>query len=193
MATDLLALDELDEVLRWDGRQGAIGLSAIDGLVASVVAGPVTVPRTRWLPLIFDNKMPKTKPNSLERRIVNTILAHFKAVEDSVRFAPENYRPQFMHNLGQVISTDWTTGFMLGVGIDQQAWSKTVLAERHGLLKPILVCNEIGQALLPDVSPQDMEQTKRSAHDHIAYSVVALYLRHHPRASRSGAGFARLQ
>ena len=90
VATDLLALDELDEVLRWDGRQGAVGLSAIDGLVASVVAGPVTVPRTRWLPLIFDNKMPKTKPNSLERRIVDTILAHFKAVEDSVRFAPEN-------------------------------------------------------------------------------------------------------
>ena len=193
MATDLLALDELDEVLRWDGRQGAVGLSAIDGLVASVVAGPVTVPRTRWLPLIFDNKMPKTKPNSLERRIVDTILAHCKAVEESVRFAPENYRPQFMHNLGQVISTDWTTGFMLGVGIDQQAWSKAVLAERHGLLKPILVCNEIGQALLPDVSPQDMEQTKRSAHDHIAYSVVALYLRHHPPASRSVSGFARLQ
>ena len=42
MSDELYSLDELDAVLREDGRSGYVGVSAIDGLVAALVAGPAT-------------------------------------------------------------------------------------------------------------------------------------------------------
>ena len=35
--------DELDEIFRGDGRSGNIGISAIDGMIAALVAGPAFV------------------------------------------------------------------------------------------------------------------------------------------------------
>ena len=52
--------DELDELFRGDGRNDYIGLSAIDGMIAALVAGPVVVPKEEWLPLIFADHMPRT-------------------------------------------------------------------------------------------------------------------------------------
>jgi predicted nucleic acid-binding protein len=38
--TDAFTYAELDEILRGTGRNGAIGISAIDGLIAALVAAP---------------------------------------------------------------------------------------------------------------------------------------------------------
>jgi hypothetical protein len=38
--TDVFAYAELDEILRGAGRTGAIGMSAVDGLIAALVAAP---------------------------------------------------------------------------------------------------------------------------------------------------------
>ena len=40
--TDVFAYAELDEILRGAGRTGAIGMSAIDGLIAALVAAPAS-------------------------------------------------------------------------------------------------------------------------------------------------------
>lgn len=40
MSQAIYTYDELDEILRGDGHGGYVGVSAIDGLVASVAAGP---------------------------------------------------------------------------------------------------------------------------------------------------------
>lgn len=58
MIRPALPYDELDEILRGDGRSGYVGLSAIDVLIAAVVAGPRVLPSTTWLPPIFGNEMP---------------------------------------------------------------------------------------------------------------------------------------
>ena len=41
--TDVFAYAELDEILRGAGLTGAIGMSAIDGLIAALVAAPSLV------------------------------------------------------------------------------------------------------------------------------------------------------
>ncbi|WP_246704835.1 UPF0149 family protein [Rhizobium sp. SG570] len=41
-------------------------MSAIDGLVTAVVAGPATVAPAVWLPNVFGGAMPQTMPGSLE-------------------------------------------------------------------------------------------------------------------------------
>ena len=67
--------DELDERLRGGGRNDYVGMSAIDGLVTAVVAGPATVAPAVWLPNVFGGTMPQTKPGSLEERLVKRVIS----------------------------------------------------------------------------------------------------------------------
>ena len=86
--------DELDEIFRGDGHNDYIGLSAIDGLIAALVAGPETVPPEEWLPSIFADKMPSTVEGHPERRATATILARYAEVfaynDENAVFSLEN-------------------------------------------------------------------------------------------------------
>jgi hypothetical protein len=46
------------EILRGNGRSGNVGMSAIDGMIAALVAGPAFVHPEKWLPIIFGGRVP---------------------------------------------------------------------------------------------------------------------------------------
>ena len=167
--------DELDEILRGDGSAGFVGVSAIDGLIAAAVAGPAALQPTEWLPLIFGGRMPADPPGTPTLRVVNTILTRHTEVSEMLDMRPADYRPMFMNHEGQVIIYDWTVGFMMGLAAARDAWVPLMLSEKRHLLRPILVANELGQGCLPDLSRVEMERIRRTAHNHIADAVLALY------------------
>ena len=80
--------DELDEILRGDGRAGFVGISAIDGLIAAVVAGPAALQPMEWLPLIFGGRMPAAPPGSPNQRVVNTIIKRHAEVTEILASHP---------------------------------------------------------------------------------------------------------
>ncbi|MFC2255107.1 UPF0149 family protein [Labrys portucalensis] len=175
MSRPAVSYDELDERLRGDGRSGYVGLSAIDGLIAAVVAGPAVVPPILWLPPIFGDKMPQTKPGSLEERIVNTVLNRHDEVETLLRNAPGSYSPIFMHDKGKLHVDDWAVGFALGVGLGGEAWGSIVLAQPRPVITPIMVVNPILSKMLFRVAPDDRRKLRATAAQHIAPAVLQLY------------------
>jgi hypothetical protein len=50
-----------------EGHHDAVGMSAIDGLIAALVAAPVFVHPDEWLPLIFGGRLNQSLPPSLLR------------------------------------------------------------------------------------------------------------------------------
>jgi hypothetical protein len=72
--TDAFTYAELDEILRGSGHSGAIGMSAIDGLIAALVAAPSFVQPDEWVPLVFGGHQPPLDENSPELRVVKTIF-----------------------------------------------------------------------------------------------------------------------
>ena len=175
MSDELYSLDELDAVLREDGRSGYVGVSAIDGLVAALVAGPATVTPETWLPLIFAGRMPEAPEGSPARRIVDTIRAHYSSVEITLATGPRDYTPMFMNHLGQVIIEDWVTGFMTGFSLAPDAWMPIVLSPIRHKLRPILASNELGRSLLPELSPIELSNIQDGAQDTIGAAVVELH------------------
>ena len=176
--------DELAEILRGDGSAGFVGVSAIDGLIAAVVAGPAALQPMEWLPLIFGGRMPAAPPGSPNQRVVNTIIKRHAEVTEILASHPADYRPMFMNQEGQVIIYDWTVGFMMGLSAARDAWVPLMLSENRHLLRPILVANELGQGCLPDLSRVEMERIRRTAHNHIADAVVALHKLKRKNSSR---------
>jgi uncharacterized protein len=75
--TDAFTYAELDEILRGTGHTDAIGMSAIDGLIAALVAAPSFVHPDEWIPLIFGGRQPPLHENSPELRVVKTIFKRY--------------------------------------------------------------------------------------------------------------------
>ena len=110
---------ELDAVLRQPGREDGIGVSAIDGLIAALVAGPSFVHPDDWVPLIFAGRRPALDDaGSLEYRVVKTIFHRYNEVSEMLADRPGDYRPIFgTDDKGRIIASDWAVGFILGLSL----------------------------------------------------------------------------
>ena len=150
--TNPLTYAELDQILRGTGRSGAIGMSAIDGLIAALVAAPSFVHPDEWIPLIFGGRQPPLDENSPELRAVKTIFNRYNEVSETLADWPSAYRPIFMvDDDGSIIARDWAVGFALGIGLRSKEWGECILLEHRQALVPILVYCEGELDLLPDM------------------------------------------
>ena len=61
MTHELFSYDEADAILRLDGANDYVGISAIDGLIASVVAGPAAMEPSVWLPEVLEKPLCKRR------------------------------------------------------------------------------------------------------------------------------------
>ena len=172
--TEAFAYAELDEILRGAGHTGAIGMSAIDGLIAALVAAPSFVHPDEWVPLIFGGRQPQLLENSPEFRAVKTIFNRYNEVSETLADQPQAYRPIFMVDDGSIVARDWTVGFMLGIGLRSAEWAKCILLTKHRqLLIPILVYCEGNLDLLPEMPTAEKRQRQVTAHEQIAQAVAA--------------------
>jgi yecA family protein len=172
--TDVFAYAELDEILRGAGRTGAIGMSAIDGLIAALVAAPSFVHPEEWIPLIFGGRQPLHE-NSPELHAVKTIFNRDNEVSETLADWPPAYRPIFMvDDDGSIIARDWAVGFALGIGLRPKEWGKRILLTKHReVLIPILVYCEGELGLLPEMPAAERCRRQATAHELIAQAVAS--------------------
>lgn len=173
--TDAFTYAELDEILRGSGRTGAIGISAIDGLIAALVAAPSFVHPDEWVPLIFSGRQPPLDENSPELRAVKTIFKRYNEVSEILADRPAAYRPIFMTDAeGSIVVRDWAVGFSLGIAFRSKEWGRCILLTEHRqVLVPILVYCEGELDLLPDMPAAEKRRRQATAHAEIAKAVAA--------------------
>lgn len=176
-STSAFTYDELDAILRGaGGHDGAIGMSAIDGLIAALVAAPAFVHPDEWVPLIFGGHKPLMGPGSPQERAVRTVFNRYNEVSTTLSERPHAYRPIFMIDRdGSVVTRDWAMGFMLGIGLRSDEWAESILLTEHrSLLTPILVYHDLGDGLLPDMPPAEKLRRRATAYQQIPYVVAAI-------------------
>jgi len=168
------AFAELDEILRGTGRTDAIGMSAIDGLIAALVAAPSFVHPDEWIPLIFSGRQPPLHENSPELRAVKTIFKRYNEVSEILADRPAAYRPIFMTDgEGSIVVRDWAVGFALGIALRSKEWGRCILLTEHRqVLVPILVYCEGELDLLPDMPAAEKRRRQATAHAEIAQAVA---------------------
>jgi yecA family protein len=171
--TEAFTYAELDEILRGTGHSGAIGMSAIDGLIAALVAAPSFVHPDEWVPLIFGSRQPPLHENSPELRAVKTIFNRYNEVSETLADQPSAYRPIFMiDDNGGIVARDWAVGFVLGIGLHPKEWGKCILLTKHReVLLPILVYCEDNLDLLPEMPVTERRRRQATAHEQIAPAV----------------------
>jgi len=166
----------LDLILRGAGNEDLVGISAVDGLIAAVVAGPAFVERNEWLrPIIGDRGIAAAASGSQTHLFVQSIMRRHDEVADILAHRPESYLPIFMHDEGSIIAEDWTVGFMLGVGLRAKVWEKIMLSPFRLKLAPIFSVHTVGRRMMPDIPETELDQIKATAPIAIVKAVPKLY------------------
>ncbi|MDR3436320.1 UPF0149 family protein [Telmatospirillum sp.] len=169
--------DELDEILRGKGGpDGFVGISAIDGLIAALVAAPTFVHPSEWLPLIFGGRLPMGLADSPEDRAIQTVFNRYNEVSATLSERPAEYRPMFMvDDDGSLFVRHWAVGFMMGVGLRRDLWSEIIFLTKHrSLMEPILLYFDVAQDFLFDMPAAEKARRKPTAYQEISQAVVAI-------------------
>jgi yecA family protein len=173
--TDAFPYAELDEILRGTGHSGAIGMSAIEGVIAALVAAPRLVHPAEWMPLILGGRKPPLDESSPELRAVKRIFNRCNEVSGILADQPRAYRPIFMiDDDGSVVVRDRAVGFAPGIGLRPKEWGESILLTRHRqVLIPILVYCEGEGDLLPEMTAAEKRRRQAAAHQQIAQAVAS--------------------
>ena len=181
-----LSLEELELWLASDHApaKGGWNVSAVDGLIAGIVAGPEPVEPEEWTRLIFGAR--PLGPDG--GAALQAVLDRHDAVTKILAKVPASYAPLFMRtDEGVVLAQDWAAGFLAAVRLRLEAWRPLLEAtETGGLLLPILI-----HIPAPGVEghiaelPASARQHLAEAYHHIPTAVAALHdLRHRSAAER---------
>src|SRR3954468_3342861 len=181
-----LSLEQLDLWLASDRApaKGGWNVSAVDGLVAGILAGPEPVEPEEWTRLIFGARPLGEDADAA----LQALLDRHTAVAKILAAAPAGYAPLFMRtDEGVVLARDWAAGFLAAVRLRLEAWRPLLeAAETSRLLLPILV-----HFPAPGIEghiaelPASARQHLAGAYHHIPTAVAALHdLRHRSAAER---------
>jgi yecA family protein len=119
----------------------ATSLSMLDGAVAAVVAGPVSMMPEEWVcPLIGVDPDDFKHDTETFSAIAATLMRH-NATSNTLSTKPESFEPLFLGRPdGAIEARPWCMGFYAVMKLRLLAWSRLISANaaEHGLLLPIL-------------------------------------------------------
>jgi uncharacterized protein len=136
---DAFLLDRLDEdAVNAGVDEGVIGVSELDGFLAAIVSGPVTIVPSRWLPVLFGAVEPVWEKPEDHEAFLSLVLRHMNEVASLLVEYPEDFEPIYLESKepgAALIVDEWCEGYMRGVGITFDEWQSA--PETADLLDPI--------------------------------------------------------
>jgi uncharacterized protein len=119
----------------------ATSLSMLDGAVAAVVAGPVSMLPEEWIcPLLGVDPDDFNHDTQTFSAIAAALMRH-NAIVDTLSTKPDSFEPLFLRGSdGEIDARPWCMGFYAVIKPRQLAWSRLMSpnAAEHRLLLPIL-------------------------------------------------------
>jgi uncharacterized protein len=153
-------------------------LSEIDGFLTALAAGPVVVPPSEWLPVIWQGDGPVFEtPQELERVLALILALNTRIVETLKKgeIAPM-FNIEMDEDDNELMTPDgWCWGFMQGVMLREDAWKPLIDSEDRELLDPIAMIAGGGREMPEFAEIQDSEEDYEEFLDLISGSALDIY------------------
>ena len=183
MTTAAMPLPELDRWLqkRADRRPVAAGLPMLDGYVAAIVAGPVSISPPDWIcPLLAVDADAFNHGGTPEFAAISAVALRHNDISNTLSTAPGRFEPIHRRKPnGNVDARPWCSGFYAAMRLRMSDWAPLldVGNVNHGLLLPILLHCRDDQGLPMLGPPRQGRETReflRNAHADIPAVVEAM-------------------
>ncbi|WP_420965450.1 YecA family protein [Bradyrhizobium sp. B120] len=179
MAAAAMPLAELEQWLqaRVDQHPAATSLPMLDGYVAAIVAGPVSINPLDWIcPLLAIDADAFNHGGTPEFAAISAVALRYNEISQILSTTPRQFEPMHRRKAnGGVDPRPWCQGFYAAMRLRLLAWAPMLDASnvKHGLLLPILLhCrDDQGRPLLGP--PRNGRETRRAYAD-IPAAVEAL-------------------
>ncbi len=183
MAIAAMPLDELERWLRARAERHptATSLPVLDGYIAAIVAGPVSMRPPDWIcPLLAIDTDAFNHGGTPEFAAISAVALRHNEIGNTLSTAPHRLTPIHARKPnGDVDARPWCRGFHAAMRLRLSAWAPLLDIGNinHGLLLPILLhcVDEQGRPLLgPPRAGRDTEEFLRNAHADIPTVVEAM-------------------
>jgi len=183
MAAAAMPLPELDRWLqeRADRRPVAAGLAMLDGYVAAIVAGPVSISPLDWIcPLLAVDADGFNHGGTSEFAAISAVALRHNDISNTLSTAPGRFQPIHRRKPnGDVDAGPWCSGFYAAMRLRMSDWAALLDPSdfHHGLLLPILLhCRDDqgGPMLGPARKGRESQNFLRNAHADIPAVVEAM-------------------
>jgi uncharacterized protein len=183
MAAAAMPLAELERWLqaRLDWHPAATSIAMLDGYVAAIVAGPVSMSPLDWIcPLLAIDADAFNHGGTPEFAAISAVALRHNEISQTLSTTPRQFAPMHRREAnGDIDPRPWCQGFYAAMRLRSSAWAPLLDASNvnHGLLRPILLhCRDDQDRPLLG-SPRSGRQTEhlpRNAHLDIPAAVEAL-------------------
>ena len=182
-ATAAMPLQELERWVqaRAERRPVATSVATLDGYVAAIIAGPVSISPLDWIcPLLAIDADAFNHGGTPEFAAISAVVQHHNHISNTLSTAPHRFEP--MHRRkpnGDVDADPWCKGFYAAMQPRLSAWAPLLDPNNihHGLLLPILVhcVNDQRRPMLgPARKARESEEFLRNAYRDIPAVVEAM-------------------
>jgi uncharacterized protein len=145
MAAAAMPLDELERWLQARAEQHpvATSLPVLDGYVAAIVAGPVSMSPLDWIcPLLAIDADAFNHGGTPEFAAISAVALHHNEISNTLSTAPDRFKPMHRREAsGDIDARPWCHGFYAAMRLRISAWAPLLdlSSVHHGLLLPILL------------------------------------------------------
>ncbi|UWU67854.1 UPF0149 family protein [Bradyrhizobium sp. NC92] len=183
MAAAAMPLEELERWLqaRIDQHPTATSLPMLDGYVAAIVAGPVSMSPLDWIcPLLAIDADAFNHGGTPEFAAISAVALRHNEISEILSTAPAQFAPMHRRKInGDVDPRPWCDGFHAAMRLRLSAWAPLLDTSNvnHGLLLPILLhCrDDQGRPMLgPPRNGRETADFLRNAHADIPAVVEAM-------------------
>ena len=183
MAAAAMPLNKLEPWLQARAEQhpAATSLPMLDGYVAAIVAGPVSISAPDWIcPLLAIDADAFNHGGTPEFAAISAVALRHNDISNVLSTAPHRFAPIHARKPnGDIDARPWCQGFHAAMRLRLSAWAPLLDISNihHGLLLPILLhcVDDQGRPLLgPPRKGRETEQFLRNAHTDIPHVVEAM-------------------
>jgi uncharacterized protein len=141
LPTDLVDLAPLDAFLLSDrAPDNCMGLSDLDGYLTGIAVGPVLIPSSEWMPIIWGGDEPTFSDLTEAQSVLGTIMARYNQIISNLRDDPTAFAPIFWQGPdGKVIVTDWAAGFLDAARLRPKSWDPLIRDPKARVLITLLL------------------------------------------------------
>ncbi len=170
-----MSLAELERWLqgRAERRPVAAGMPVLDGYVAAIVAGPVSISPLDWIcPLLAIDADAFNHGGTPEFAAISAVVQHHNAISNTLSNNPTRFEPIHLRKPnGDVDARPWCRGFHAAMQPRLPAWAPLldIRNVNHGLLLPVLLfcADENGRPVVPGTDAAVVKRLRHQPPDDI--------------------------
>jgi uncharacterized protein len=166
------------ELERWlqdraERRPVATSMPMLDGYVAAIVAGPVSISPLDWIcPLLAVDADAFNHGGTAEFAAISAVVQHHNDISNTLTMAPQLFKPIFRSKLGGGVDVrPWCQGFYAAMKLRLLAWSPLLSLDNpdyHLLLPVLLFCaDDHGRPVVPGTDAAVVKRLRHQAPDDI--------------------------